>query len=61
MGDLDSIPELGKSPGEVNWLPTPVLRPGEFHGMCIVHGVANSQTGLNDFHFHDFIVPYQII
>ena len=29
-GDLDSIPGLGRSPGE--WQPTPIFLPGEFHG-----------------------------
>ena len=32
-GDLGSIPGLGRSPGEGKRLPTPVLRPGEFHGL----------------------------
>ena len=30
VGDLGSIPGLGRSPGE---LPTPVFWPGEFHGL----------------------------
>ena len=42
------------------WQPTPVLLPGESHGqrslVSLVHGVAESQTRLNDltftFHFH---------
>ena len=29
--DLDSIPGLGRSPGEGNWLPTPVFLPGKSH------------------------------
>ena len=34
VGDLGSLPGLGRSPGEGNgWLPTPVFRPGEFHGL----------------------------
>ena len=33
-GDLDSIPGLGRSPGEGERLPTPVFWPGEFHGLC---------------------------
>ena len=33
MGDLDQIPGLGRSPGEGNWLPTPVFWPGKFHGL----------------------------
>ena len=32
-GDLDSIPSLGRSPGEGKRLPTPVFLPGEFHGL----------------------------
>ena len=31
-GDPGSIPELGRSPGEGNGKPTPVLLPGESHG-----------------------------
>ena len=30
-GDLGSIPGSGRSPGEGNWLPSPVFWPGEFH------------------------------
>ena len=33
-GDLGSIPGLGRSPGEgdpLQWLPTPVFWPREFH------------------------------
>ena len=43
--------------GKIPWrrerllLPTPVFWPGEFHGLYIVLGVANSQTQLSDFHF----------
>ena len=32
MGDLVSIPGLGKIPWRREWLPTPVFLPGEFHG-----------------------------
>ena len=31
-GDVGSIPGLGRSPGEGNGNPTPVLLPGESHG-----------------------------
>ena len=32
-GALGSVPGSGGSPGERNdWLPTPVVLPGEFHG-----------------------------
>ena len=30
--DLDLILGLGRSPGEGEWIPTPVFLPGEFHG-----------------------------
>ena len=33
LGDLGSIPGLGRSHGEGNGLPTPVFWPGEFHGL----------------------------
>ena len=51
VGDLGSIPRLGRSPGEGNGYPL------QYCGLentmdCIVHGVTNSQTRLNDFHFH---------
>ena len=49
-GDLDSIPGLGRSPGEGKGYP---LRcPGLENSMdCIVHGVTKSPTRLSDFHF----------
>ena len=31
-GEPGSIPGLGRSPGEENGNPTPVLLPGRFHG-----------------------------
>ena len=31
-GDMDSIPGLGRSPGEGKWQPTPVFLPGKSHG-----------------------------
>ena len=33
VGDLGSIPGLGRSPGEWEQLPSPVFWPGEFHGL----------------------------
>jgi len=47
--DPGSIPGLRRSPGEGNWLPTPVFLPGKFHGQRslaghTVHGFAKSQT-----------------
>ena len=50
MGDPGSIPGLGRSPGEGEWLPTPVFLPGEFHGQEPggLHGVEKSSTWLNN-------------
>ena len=50
VGDLGLIPGLGRSPGEGKGYPL------QYSGLenpmdCIVHGVANSQTQLSDFHF----------
>ena len=50
-GDLGLIPGLGRSPGEGKGYPL------QYSGLeksmdYIVHGVAKSQTGLSDFHFH---------
>ena len=49
-GDLGSTPRLGRSPGEGEWLPTPVFLPGEFHGQEPggLHGVEKSSTWLNN-------------
>ena len=51
MGDLGSIPGLGRSSGEGKGYPF------QYSGLensmdCIVHGVSKSQTWLGDFHFH---------
>ena len=49
-GDLGSIPELGRSPGEGNGYP---LQYSALENSTdyIVHGVAKNQTRLSDFHF----------
>ena len=51
MGDLGSIPGLGRSPGDRNAYP---LQYSDLENSleCIVHGVAKSWTQLSDFHFH---------
>ena len=50
-GDLDSIPGLGRSPGEGKRYP--LQYSGLENSMdYIVHGVAKSQTRLSNFHFH---------
>jgi len=48
VGDLGSIPWLGRYPGEGKGYP---FWPGELHGR-IVHGVTKSWARLNDFHSH---------
>ena len=50
VGDLGSIPELGRSPGEGKGYS--LQYSGLENSMdCIVHGVAKNQTQLSDFHF----------
>ena len=55
VGDQGSIPGLGRSSGEGNVNPLPVLIPGKFQDgeawWATVHGVAKSWTRLNDFTF----------
>ena len=51
VGDLGSIPGLGRSPGEGKGCPFQYC--GLENSMdCIVHGVTKSRTQLSDFHFH---------
>ena len=51
-GDLGSIPELGRFPGEGKGYP--LQYSGLENSMdYIVHGVAKSQTRLSDFHLVD--------
>ena len=39
VGDLGSIPKSGRPSGEgTDWLPTPVLLPGEFYGQRSLAG-----------------------
>ena len=49
MGDLGSIPGLGRSPGEGNSYP--LQYSGLENSMDYVHGAAKSRTQLSDFHF----------
>ena len=50
VGDLGSIPGLGRSPGERNGYP--LQYSGLENSMdCIVHGVAKSWTRLSELHF----------
>ena len=48
VGDLGSIPVLGRSPGEGKGYP---LQYSGLENSCIVHVVAKSRTQLNDFHY----------
>ena len=50
VGDLGSVPGLGRSPGEGKGYPL------QYSGLenpmdCMVHEVTKSQTQLSDFHF----------
>ena len=50
VGDLGSIPGLGRSPGERKGYP--LQYSGLENSMdCIVHWVKKSRTQLSDFHF----------
>ena len=54
VGDLGSVPGLGRSPAEGNGYP--LQYSGLENSMdCIVYGVAKSQTRLSDFHFTSFL------
>ena len=52
VGDLGSIPWVGKIPWRRKGQPTPIFLPREFHGQrslqVIVHEVTKSQTPLSD-------------
>ena len=51
VGDLGSIPGLGRSPGEGKGYP--LQYSGLENSMdCIDHGITKSRTWLSDFHFH---------
>ena len=50
VGDLGSVPGLGRSPREGKGYPFQYSGLENFMD-CIVHGVAKSQTQLSDFHF----------
>ena len=51
VGDVGSIPGLGRSPGEGKGYP--LRYSGLENPMgCRVHGVTKSQTQLSDYHFH---------
>ena len=57
MGDLGSIPGLGRSFGEGKGYP--LQYSGLENSMdCIGHEVTKSQTQLNDFHLGTFIIIY---
>ena len=53
VGDLDSIPGLGRSPGEGKSYPFQYSGLENSMG-CVVHGVAKSRTRLSNFHFHEY-------
>ena len=60
VGDLGSIPGLGRSPGEGKGYP--LQYSGLENSMdCTVHGVAKSQTQLSDFHFQNDLYKEYVI
>ena len=58
VGDLDSIPGLGRSPGEGKG-DTPVFWLENYMDSK-VHGVAKSQTRLSDFHFPNIFYSWNL-
>ena len=50
VGDLGSIPRLGRSPGEGKAYPFRYSGLENFMD-CVVYGVTKTKTQLNDFHF----------
>ena len=57
-GDLGSVPGLGRSPGEGKGYP--LQYSGLENSMdCIIHGIAKSQTRLNNLHFYYFNFYYK--
>ena len=57
VGDLSSVPGLGRSPGEGKGYPLQCSGLENSMG-CIVHGVAKRWTQLSDFHFLYFPAFY---
>ena len=53
VGDLGSVPRLGRSPGVRERLPTPVFWPGEFHGLYTPWGCRVGQDWMTFFFFYD--------
>ena len=59
LGDLGSIPGLGRSPGEGKGYQ--LQYSGLENSMdCTVHGVSNSWTQLSDLHFTSSIIDYNL-
>ena len=61
VGDLGSIPALGRSPGEGKGYPLQYSGLENSMG-CIIHGVTKSQIQLSNFHCHchDFKVTVKL-
>ena len=60
VGDLGSIPGLGRSPGERNGYPLQYSCL-ENSTDCIIHRVTKSETWLTDFHFHSQSVQFSSV
>ena len=53
VGDLGSVPGLGRSPGEGKGYPLQYSGLENSMDCIIVHGVAKSQARLRNFHLND--------
>ena len=53
VGDVGSIPGLGRCPGEEKGYP-PQYSGLENSMNCIIHGVTNSQARVSDCHSHSY-------
>ena len=67
MGDLGTIPGLGRFPWRREWIPTPLFLPGEFHGQRGLVGYSLWSRKESDMTkqrtlslFWMFIIPVQI-
>ena len=58
VGDLGSIPGLGRSPGEGKGYPTPVFWPGEFHGLYSPWS-CKELASTKDFHSTSLLGPWR--
>ena len=60
-GDLGLIPGSGRSPGEREWLSTPVFLPGEFRGQRSLAGYSpcdsHNELDMTEQLTHTLVIP----